>query len=533
MNMSTEQDLDLQPEPNAEQAWMEFLDVIDRDPEAKPAGSDFLAVDSDEETIPENHGSVTTLAKNPLALGGIVFAALSLLILGGTGLYGALAGKSSSEKMAEVVPAANAFPRERTTNDNPDKDVELMQRKRNDRLQPNPPVPTVKTPSLNNRVTPQRQIVVQRVPVIQRVASSAPQSAPARYQPSMLPRAQVARASEPIDPEKAWQESGETLYAPASGEGPEVAADEPVARQVPDLASPQSVANQKVASTANSSSIDQALALYDGTGGATSSQSIAPSRIASMPVEPAGVPTPQPTQPREIAQSPMPTPTPQPTPTPTPQSLSPVEEVAMKDNPIPTPIEEQKLIPSGAVIKAKMRDAIAWNANGQPQTSQISLVIQDPVKDKTGVTLIPRGAVASASITSVLGQGMLQAEVNSIDIPGRSPIALSAGQLRVETGDGFLQADLKSGKKGGVGRTIGNIASRLAGGVIYSAASRYVPRGRDIEDVAVQSVSNEGVNAIENAIAPSSNNRYSPSAGVWMLKPNRRVDLVAQADIQF
>ena len=500
-------DAPVQADPDSE--WKSITEKLNPE-HSVPVGSDYLAVEG-EDTLYSDKPQQTPLAKNPILLGIVAITVSGLLLLALMTVFGWLTGGNRKEA---AIASSSATPtkldalqdttasgtesqfntlRDARNKQLSDQEVAKLQKQlkekeaaRNKATQQTDGSSMGTAPRPQNVVYP-RSYPAPRTPTYssplpqqQRSQSQAYAAPPVAQTPAPQPAARVFanpvrfQPAATVDPETAWSASG-TMTAPDSGTGPEMVAEQPespgVYRGTPST--PQRVAAASTSGTSND--IDAALALYDGSGDV---KTTAVAQVPEVPAQVAQVPTPQPT-PEPVASNNV-------------EMTAPPERIA--DNPIPTTYEEQKILPEGTTLRARIASRMAWNENERPQSNQIGLVIDDPIKDKQGVVLIPAGSKANATITASMARGFMTAEVTSIQVNGRE-IAVNAGQMIVESKDGFLAASFqKPGGGGGVGRFLGNVANRAAGGMLASAATQFGSRGnQNLSDAAIQTAASSSL----------------------------------------
>jgi hypothetical protein len=496
------------PENSIDEEWQQWLNA-DPDEHSQVSTSFQITPISSVEN-PEEHETKVPLTRNPLFVYGATGTVFALVLFGGYSIFGFVSslGKRQQVAVAPQVNQGQLFGEEKAIGpDAADLQFDTMKNRRdNDMAVPTAtPKPDMKKASKGQ--TP--RIVVQRVPVIQRVVVRDPQrtqSAPAPIpkvmaQPIEQP---VAPPEPPLDPEQAWKESGENLYAPDAGEGPAVEPDNiPVADLSTETTNPQPTASSFPTSPTQpvaNSTIDSAIAVYDGRPTQTSP-------VLNQPV--AEVPSGG-SDAVSVKGD-------------TSQTVAMAEDSTSE--PIVTPLEEQKTIPAESSIKAKLLTALQWDAQTTgPMGKELKLKVDSDFK-KDGKVIVPKGAIASAVVTESSG-GMVQAEVSSIEIPGGSVVSIPSGMMKVETSNGFLQAKLKTpGQKSALTGFVARLGERAA----YSVVGSVLPQGDGLGDQIAYDVANEGLNTMSTAINQGQQAQYNIPP-LWMIKP-KSVDLVSYGDI--
>ena len=509
-----------------DQDYSEFLEEKKEDQETTLPVFGLTPDESVED--PKAHIKEVKFTKTPAFLWMMVTGGLVAFIVG---LYGVTSYLSNARKAVAVAPA-------------PEKDAfaEMSSPSPNDIV---PRTPTDDTSTAIAEPTPKAngqkksissterftasQPAPSRVVYMNRPAASSSYSAPTRptYSapaqplaprqavnvqparvPAMHPAPKIAAVPEPVSAEPATvaeplPEPIGALYAPSSGEGPQIESS--------------AVASAPIPVQDSNKAVETAMVLYDSSSPAPVSntatftppvQESKPAPVIAMAAPPAPL--------HNEGNQPL-----------------TAEEFAKK---FPKKDEEQRLVASLAMIPtdSKLRGTttkmVAWGSQESfPDSEEIRIQLNDNFK-QDGKIVIPKGSVAVARPDKMGTKGQyVMANVTRIETPSGQTYTIEPGMLSASTKDGFIEAELKQPKHGGnnTGRVMSGIARNLAG----LGVAAVVPNGDQFGDRVLQNVAATGLNSINGTEANNvSSNSQSPS--IFVLKAKTPVSLIANGDIQ-
>lgn len=294
------------------------------------------------------------------------------------------------------------------------------------------------------------------------------------------------------------------LYAPATEEGPQVDTATSIVAMAP--------------SKGKNSSVDEALAIYDGT-------------VPKIKEVAFTSPVPQYSANAEPEYAVPPTPFPK-------DGGSPLtsEEYSRK---YPQEVERESqqrilsrlaMVPQGSQIKGQTMGMLSWDSSESfPVGEEIRIKVRAPYR-QNGEIVIPEGSVAIAqSDKGTMGE-FIMANVTRIETPDGKSYTIDPGMLTASNSDGYLQGKLKEPKSGG---GAGAVFSRLGRSIAAIGVASVLPKGDDFGSRVAQNAAAEALDGVDRMAEPRvDRNRRGATPSFYYLKPKTSVALIANGDIQ-
>jgi hypothetical protein len=448
---------------------------------------------------PEAHIKPVKFTKTPLFLWGVVASGSVGFILS---VYAVTSYVSGTRKAVAVAPPAdpNAFVSPRQQEEDffpkapegaPVAPVAVAPKNTTGKVSPRRT--SARSPYQNRVVYLERPSTrMARLPVQQsysapRVSAPASRPQPAQvFKPAPLP--------EPIG----------ALYAPDSGEGP----------QVEDTVPETPIAVTPVASQNTNPSVENALAIYDGT------QPVAANTVERV----------EPTVPAL-----------------SPPQMSPIKVAEVSDS-MPDPLTSEEFekkfpqkaaqenliarlaIPAETTIKGQTMTMLSWNSQENfPVGEEIRIKVRKDF-EQDGKVIIPKNSIAIAqSEKGTMGQYIV-ANVTRIETPSGQSYSIQPGMLTASNRDGFISADLKS-PSGGSG--VGKFFSKIGRSALNIGVASIAPEGDGFGDRIARNAIYSGLDSVNDSLdGDRQGNVRGQVPSLYVIKPKTSIQLVANGDIE-
>lgn len=361
---------------------------------------------------------------------------------------------------------------------------------------PTPPARVASAKSSVSKFPPRRTVpfryrrsYVPADPTQERVARQIPvrQVEIAR---TSAPKAQIFHP--PAKPKELPETIG-ALYAPDSGEGPQLNDTQPIA---------------------SASNIDNALAVYDGTQGTPIEESSKIQKVTKV------------------------------------QQVTKVEQVARVEDKEPQPLTSEEfqqkfpkkaaeenliaqlaIIPAESRIKGQTLSMLSWATQESfPIGEEIRIQVRSNFK-QDGKVIIPKGSIAIAqSQKGTMGQ-YIMADVTRIETPSGQSYSIAPGMLTASNRDGFISAELKEPHRGG---GAGGIGRKFLQSAISIGAASFAPQGDRFSDRLAQRAIYVGADTATSALDGDDDRRGGRGQipSMYLVKPKTHISLIANGDIQ-
>jgi hypothetical protein len=297
------------------------------------------------------------------------------------------------------------------------------------------------------------------------------------------------------------------LYAPDSGEGPQM---QDAVAMAPESAEGANLSQGKNAS------VDNALAIYDGTD-PKATPAVAMNSTEEVPPAPSALP-----QENTIAQ----------VPDTSPQPLTASEfekrypEEAAQEN-----LKAQlAMIPAETTLKGQTMGMLSWNSQESfPVGEEIRIQVRSAFK-QDGKVLIPKGSIAIAqSEKGTMGQYIV-ANVTRIETPLGLSYSIAPGMLTASTDDGFISGKLKEPSRGG---GAGKFFSSLGRSALNIGVSSVAPEGDSFGDRLARNAIYSGLDSVNDGLdGDRRSNVRGQVPSFYMIKPKTSIQLIANGDIE-